>query len=66
MQIFLQMVAAFGLKDRYDVDFLRRLLVDNGRRRELARIACVLGFEDSLRGNGVLLLSVAFAFIELI
>ncbi|BAH90936.1 Os01g0181000 [Oryza sativa Japonica Group] len=49
VQIFLQMVAAFGLKDRYDVDFLRRLLVDNGRRRELARIACVLGFEDSLR-----------------
>uniref|UniRef100_A0A0E0JEX3 FRIGIDA-like protein n=1 Tax=Oryza punctata TaxID=4537 RepID=A0A0E0JEX3_ORYPU len=49
VQIFLQMVAAFGLKDRYDVDFLRRLLVDNGRRRELARIACILGFEDSLR-----------------
>ncbi|KAF0916091.1 hypothetical protein E2562_000700 [Oryza meyeriana var. granulata] len=48
-QIFLQIVAAFGLKDRYDVDFLRRLFVDNGRRRELARIACVLGFEDSLR-----------------
>uniref|UniRef100_J3KX10 FRIGIDA-like protein n=1 Tax=Oryza brachyantha TaxID=4533 RepID=J3KX10_ORYBR len=48
-QIFLQIVAAFGLKDRYDVDFLRRLFVDNGRRRELARIACILGFEDSLR-----------------
>ncbi|TKW13825.1 hypothetical protein SEVIR_5G126400v4 [Setaria viridis] len=47
-QIFLQMVAAFGLKDKFDGEFLRRLFVANGRKRELARIACVLGFEDSL------------------
>ncbi|XP_062194726.1 FRIGIDA-like protein 4a [Phragmites australis] len=47
-QIFLQMVAAFGLKDKFDEEFLRRLFVANGRRRELARIACVLGFEESL------------------
>uniref|UniRef100_A0A0D9UXK3 FRIGIDA-like protein n=1 Tax=Leersia perrieri TaxID=77586 RepID=A0A0D9UXK3_9ORYZ len=49
VQVFLQIVAAFGLKDRYDVDFLRRLFADNGQRRELARIACILGFEDSLK-----------------
>jgi len=47
-QIFLQMVAAFGLKDKFDGEFLRRLFVANGRKRELARIACVLGFEESL------------------
>nr|CAB3475990.1 unnamed protein product [Digitaria exilis] len=47
-QIFLQMVAAFGLKDKFDGEFLRRLFVANGRKKELARIACVLGFEESL------------------
>ncbi|KAK3160541.1 hypothetical protein QOZ80_1BG0060930 [Eleusine coracana subsp. coracana] len=47
-QIFLQMVAAFGLKNKFDEIFLRRLFVANGRRKELARIACVLGFEESL------------------
>ncbi|RLM94119.1 FRIGIDA-like protein 4a [Panicum miliaceum] len=47
-QIFLQMLAAFGLKDKFDGEFLRRLFVANGRKRELARIACVLGFEESL------------------
>lgn len=47
-QIFVQMVAAFGLKDKFDEEFLRRLFVANGRKRELARIACVLGFEESL------------------
>ncbi|XP_062203121.1 FRIGIDA-like protein 4a isoform X2 [Phragmites australis] len=48
VQIFLQMVAAFGLKDKFDGEFLRRLFVANGRKRELARIACVLGFEENL------------------
>lgn len=47
-QIFLQMVAAFGLKDKFDTEFLKRLFVANGRKRELARIASVLGFEESL------------------
>ncbi|GJN05604.1 hypothetical protein PR202_ga23251 [Eleusine coracana subsp. coracana] len=50
-QIFLQMVAAFGLKNKFDEMFLRRLFVANGRRKELARISCVLGFEESLGGN---------------
>ncbi|KAL6627313.1 hypothetical protein ACP70R_031039 [Stipagrostis hirtigluma subsp. patula] len=50
-QIFLQMVAVFGLKDRFDGEFLRRLFVSNGRRRELARTACLLGFEESLRDD---------------
>ncbi|CAL4978249.1 unnamed protein product [Urochloa decumbens] len=47
-QIFLQMVAAFGLKDKFDEEFLRRLFVANGRKKELARIARVLEFENSL------------------
>jgi hypothetical protein len=45
------MVAAFGLKDKFDEMLLRRLFVANGRRKELARIACVLGFEESLGGD---------------
>uniref|UniRef100_A0A0A9D720 FRIGIDA-like protein n=1 Tax=Arundo donax TaxID=35708 RepID=A0A0A9D720_ARUDO len=47
-QIFLQMVAAFRLKDKFDEEFLRRLFVTNARKRELAKVACVLGFEESL------------------
>ncbi|CAO2181150.1 unnamed protein product [Urochloa humidicola] len=47
-QIFLQMVAAFGLKDKFDEEFLRRLFVANGQKKELARIARVLEFEESL------------------
>jgi hypothetical protein len=57
-QIFLQMVAAFGLKDKFDGEFLRRLFVANGRKRELARIACMLGFEESLGGDDQLTLFV--------
>ena len=59
-QIFLQMVAAFGLKDKFDGEFLRRLFVANGRKRELARIACVLGFEESLGGDDQLILFVNY------
>ncbi|CAO2205356.1 unnamed protein product [Urochloa humidicola] len=47
-QIFLQMVAAFGLKDKFDGEFLRKLFVANGRKKELARIAHILEFEESL------------------
>jgi hypothetical protein len=50
-QIFLQMVAAFGLKDKFDEMFLRRLFFANGRRKDLARIAWVFGFEESLGGD---------------
>ncbi|KAL6848055.1 hypothetical protein ACP4OV_022183 [Aristida adscensionis] len=48
-QIFLQMVAVFGLKDRFDGEFLRTLFVANGRKRGLARTACILGFNESLK-----------------
>uniref|UniRef100_A0A0A9EI53 FRIGIDA-like protein n=1 Tax=Arundo donax TaxID=35708 RepID=A0A0A9EI53_ARUDO len=47
-QIFLQMVTAFRLKDKFDEEFLRRLFVTNAWKGELARVACVLGFEESL------------------
>ncbi|WVZ72576.1 hypothetical protein U9M48_021011 [Paspalum notatum var. saurae] len=48
VQIFLQMVAAFGLKDKFDREFLRRLFVANGQKRGLARIASALGFDEIL------------------
>jgi len=60
-QIFVQMVAAFGLKDKFDEEFLRRLFVANGRKRELARFACVLGFEESLGGDDLLTLFIKYA-----
>ncbi|CAM0880035.1 unnamed protein product [Alopecurus aequalis] len=46
--IFLQMVAAFALKDKFEQEFLRSLFVANRRRKELAKFACVLGFEESV------------------
>jgi hypothetical protein len=65
VQIFLQMVAAFGLKDKFDGEFLRRLFVANGRKREFARIACILGFEDSLGGDDQLTLFVHYTKFHL-
>ncbi|XP_047060747.1 FRIGIDA-like protein 4a [Lolium rigidum] len=46
--IFLQMVAAFALKDKFKQEFLRSLFVANRRRKELAKFACILGFEESV------------------
>lgn len=48
VHIFLQMVAAFGLKDKFDREFLKSLFVANRRMKELARFGCVLGFEESV------------------
>ena len=60
-QIFVQMVAAFGLKDKFEEEFLRRLFVANGRKRELARFARVLGFGESLGGDDLLTLFIKYA-----
>ena len=46
--LFLQMVAAFGLKDKFDGEFLKSLFVANRRRKELARFAFILGFEETV------------------
>jgi hypothetical protein len=49
------MVAAFALKDKFNQEFLRSLFLANRRRKELAKFACILGFEESVAGNHDLL-----------
>ncbi|OAY85525.1 FRIGIDA-like protein 4a [Ananas comosus] len=43
-QIFLQMVAAFGLSSRFEEEFLRKVFLENAQRKEIARLAPMLGF----------------------
>ncbi|XP_030530145.1 FRIGIDA-like protein 4a [Rhodamnia argentea] len=46
--MILQMVVAFGLKSRFDEGFLRKLVVDFARRRDLAKLAVALDFGEKL------------------
>lgn len=46
--MILQMVVAFGLKSRFDEGFLRKLVVDFSRRRDLAKLAVALDFGEKL------------------
>ncbi|XP_030448481.2 FRIGIDA-like protein 4a [Syzygium oleosum] len=46
--MILQMVVAFGLKSRFDEGFLRKLVVDFARRRDLAKLAVALDFGEQL------------------
>ncbi|XP_072965919.1 FRIGIDA-like protein 4a [Typha angustifolia] len=48
VQLFLQIVAAFGLSSRFDEEFLRKLFMEHSRRREMARLAPALGFGEKL------------------
>ncbi|KAF8034379.1 hypothetical protein BT93_C0624 [Corymbia citriodora subsp. variegata] len=46
--MILQMVVAFGLKSRFDEPFLRKLVVNFARRRDLAKLAVALDFGEQL------------------
>ncbi|WOK93907.1 FRIGIDA-like protein 4b isoform X1 [Canna indica] len=47
-QIFLQMVAAFGLRSRFVEEYLKMLIMDHASRKEMAKIATALGFREQL------------------
>ncbi|KAK3030690.1 hypothetical protein RJ639_034866 [Escallonia herrerae] len=46
--MFLQMVVGFGLKERFDVEFLKKLVVEFSARRDMAKLAVAVGFEDKM------------------
>lgn len=48
--MFLQVVAGFGLKDKFDEDYLRKLVLEHATRRDMAKIAVALAFGDKIKG----------------
>lgn len=49
--MFLQMVIGFGLKHKFDDEYLRQLVVEFAGRREMAKLAVALGYgDDEMRG----------------
>ncbi|XVE54295.1 hypothetical protein DITRI_Ditri03aG0069300 [Diplodiscus trichospermus] len=46
--MFLQMVVGFDLKERFEEAFLRKLIVDFASRRDMAKLAAALGFDDKI------------------
>ncbi|KAI3790901.1 hypothetical protein L2E82_04319 [Cichorium intybus] len=42
--LFLTMVMGFGLKDKFDDEFLKSLMLEVGNRRDMAKLAMALGF----------------------
>ncbi|KAK3004129.1 hypothetical protein RJ639_018574 [Escallonia herrerae] len=46
--MFLQMVVGFGLKERFDVEFLKKLVVEFSARRDMAKLAVAVGFGDKM------------------
>lgn len=48
--MFLQMVVGFELKERIEKGFLRKLVVDFASRKDMAKLASALGFDDQMGG----------------
>lgn len=48
--MFLQMVVGFGLRKRFDEEYLIKLIVEYGTRRDMAKIACALNLGDKIGG----------------
>lgn len=48
--MFLQMVLGFGLKSRFDEEFLRKLVMENAARRDMAKLAVAIGFGEKMEG----------------
>ncbi|EEF48280.1 FRIGIDA-like protein 4a [Ricinus communis] len=48
--MFLQMVVVFGLKARFDEEYLRKLVMENATRRDMAKLAVAVGFGEKMEG----------------
>ncbi|OWM89916.1 hypothetical protein CDL15_Pgr012553 [Punica granatum] len=46
--MFLQMVVGFGLKSRFDEEFLKKMVLEFSSRRDIAKLAPCLGFGEKL------------------
>ncbi|KAG6485166.1 FRIGIDA-like protein 4b [Zingiber officinale] len=47
-QTFLQIVAAFDLRPRFEEEFLMMLLMEHASRKEMAKLASAIGFREQL------------------
>lgn len=47
-QIFLQMVVAFGLNSRFEVEELMKMVLEHASRKEMAKLAAGLGFGEKM------------------
>ena len=48
--MLLQMVLGFGLRSRFDEEYLRKLVVEFAARRDMAKLAAALGFGEKIGG----------------
>ncbi|KAA8525312.1 hypothetical protein F0562_007167 [Nyssa sinensis] len=46
--MFLQMVVGFGLKEKFEEEYLRKLVVEFAARRDMSKLAVALGFRDKM------------------
>lgn len=49
--MFMQMVVCFGLRSRFDEEYLRKLVMEFGTRRDMAKLAASLDFGDEMIGS---------------
>ena len=54
--MFLQMVVCFGLRSRFDDDYLRNFVMQFASRRDMAKLAASLQFGDKIIGSSFLCL----------
>ncbi|XXG48705.1 hypothetical protein AAC387_Pa02g3080 [Persea americana] len=48
VQMFLQMMVAFGIRSKFDEEFLKKLVVKYPSRREMGKLAAELGFGEKM------------------
>ncbi|XP_010656337.1 FRIGIDA-like protein 4a isoform X1 [Vitis riparia] len=51
--MFMQMVAGFGLKPKFDEEFLRKQVLEFASRRDMPKLAIALGFGEKMGGTCV-------------
>lgn len=49
--LFLQMVVCFGLRSRFDEEYLRKSVMEFASRRDMAKLAAMLEFGDKMIGS---------------
>lgn len=53
VQMFLQMMVAFGIRSKFDEEFLKKLVVKYPSRREMGKLAAELGFGEKMAGSRI-------------
>jgi hypothetical protein len=61
--MLLQMVLGFGLRSRFEDEYLRKLVVEFAARRDMAKLAAALGFGEKIGGWYWLLANCFYLFV---